>query len=269
MKAPIRLLVSALISVITFFVVLAVLSTILEPDADGRIVLTTWPAFVLFVSPILLGVAFFKVFRKHEQNATTFQDQKHAKKITKSKTAPDFVTEEKIDEAEETKLKAAQYNRLAKDIVPPPVVRPPVDIQKIIKEEEAWRRQQRGLTPIEDELARIDCMEGHAFERWCADLLRKNGFTNVEVTKGSGDQGVDVLAVKDGIRYAVQCKCYSSDLGNKPVQEVHAGKAMYHCQVGAVMTNRRFTPGAKALAEATGVLLWDREKLVEMLRAAQ
>lgn len=34
------------------------------------------------------------------------------------------------------------------------------------------------------------------------------------------------------------------------------------------MTNRHFTPGAKELAEATGVLLWDREKLEEMLRAA-
>lgn len=110
-----------------------------------------------------------------------------------------------------------------------------------------------------------DGMDGHDFEYWCAELLKKNGFIDVEVTKGSGDQGVDVLAVKDGIRYAIQCKCYSSDLGNKPVQEVHAGKAMYRCQVGVVMTNRHFTAGAKELAEATGVLLWDRDKLEEML----
>lgn len=110
-----------------------------------------------------------------------------------------------------------------------------------------------------------DGMEGHTFEHWCADLLLKNGFTDVEVTPGSGDQGVDVVAIKDGINYAIQCKCYSSDLGNKPVQEVHAGKNIYHCQVGAVMTNRYFTSGAKELAEATGVLLWDRDKLMEML----
>lgn len=31
------------------------------------------------------------------------------------------------------------------------------------------------------------------------------------------------------------------------------------------MTNQYFTAGAKELAEATGVLLWDREKLEEML----
>ena len=105
----------------------------------------------------------------------------------------------------------------------------------------------------------IDFMEGHDFEYWCAGLLRHIGFQGVTVTQGSGDQGVDILAQKDGIRYAIQCKRYSSNLGNTPVQEVHAGKMMYNCQIGAVMTNRYFTDGAKQLAAATGVLLWDRD----------
>lgn len=105
----------------------------------------------------------------------------------------------------------------------------------------------------------IDFMEGHDFEYWCAGLLRHIGFQGVTVTQGSGDQGVDILAQKDGIRYAIQCKRYSSNLGNTPVQEVHAGKMMYNCQIGAVMTNLHFTDGAKQLAAATGVLLWDRD----------
>lgn len=112
----------------------------------------------------------------------------------------------------------------------------------------------------------VDGMDGHTFEHWCAELLKKNGFVNVEVTQGSGDQGVDILAVKDGIKYAIQCKCYSSDLGNKPVQEVNTGRAIYHCQIGAVMTNRYFTAGGKEAAEATGILLWDRDNLEEMLK---
>lgn len=112
---------------------------------------------------------------------------------------------------------------------------------------------------IDAELLTVDLMDGHDFEYWCANLLRKLDFTNVDVTPGSGDQGVDILAQKEGIKYAIQCKCYSSDLGNTPIQEVHAGKAMYHCQVGTVMTNRYFTAGGKQLAEATGVLLWDRD----------
>lgn len=118
----------------------------------------------------------------------------------------------------------------------------------------------------EAELYRVDGMEGHDFEYWCADLLKKNGFSNVEVTRGSGDQGVDVLARFGDAKYAVQCKCYSSDLGNKPVQEVNAGKAFYHCHIGVVMTNRYFTAGAKEIAEATGVLLWDRDTLKRLIK---
>ena len=111
----------------------------------------------------------------------------------------------------------------------------------------------------------FDNLDGAKFEEWCASLLRNNGFTNVEVTKASGDQGVDILAQKNDIKYAIQCKCYSSNLGNSPVQEVHAGKSMYNCHVGVVMTNSYFTSSAKELAKVTGVLLWDREKLLQMM----
>lgn len=115
----------------------------------------------------------------------------------------------------------------------------------------------------------IDAMEGYEFERWCAELLKKNGFINVKVTPCSGDHGVDIVAEKEGVRYAIQCKCYSSDLGNNPVQEVFAGKEMYGCQVGIVMTNRDFTAGAKQLAEKTRVLLWGRSELEELMKGAE
>ena len=141
-----------------------------------------------------------------------------------------------------------------------------INIDQIIREEEEWRRAQQGLSPIDYELEKVDGMDGPSFEYWCADLLKAIGFQNVEVTQGSGDQGVDILANRDGIKYAIQCKRYSSDLGNKPVQEVNTGQAIYHCQIGAVMTNRYFTIGGKEAAEATGVLLWDRDKLKEMLK---
>ena len=110
-----------------------------------------------------------------------------------------------------------------------------------------------------------DYMEGHDFEYFCAELLKKNDFVNVEVTQRSGDQGIDILATKDGIKYGIQCKCYSSDIGNKAVQEAFSGKTFYNCHVGAVLTNRYFTVSAKELAEKSGVLLWDRDKLDEMI----
>ena len=69
----------------------------------------------------------------------------------------------------------------------------------------------------------LDAMEGHDFEYFCADLLEDHGFKSVEVTRGSGDYGVDVLAEKEGVTYAVQCKRYDGPVGVKAVQECGAG----------------------------------------------
>lgn len=105
---------------------------------------------------------------------------------------------------------------------------------------------------------KIDNMTGVEFEQWCAHLLKYLGANNIQFTKGSGDQGVDIIADWHGKRYAIQCKRYANPLGNKPIQEVYAGMQYYHCTAGAVMTNRTFTSGGKALAQSTGVELWDR-----------
>lgn len=112
----------------------------------------------------------------------------------------------------------------------------------------------------------FDSMDGHQFEYFCADLLRKNGFFNVEVTQASGDYGIDVLAEKDGVTYAIQCKCYSDNIGNHAVQEAFSGKRYYNRMVAAVMTNRYFTQAAKDTAAQTQVLLWDRDQIIEMVR---
>uniref|UniRef100_UPI003AB971B9 restriction endonuclease n=1 Tax=Ruthenibacterium lactatiformans TaxID=1550024 RepID=UPI003AB971B9 len=109
-------------------------------------------------------------------------------------------------------------------------------------------------------------MEGHQFEYFCADLLRKNGFEDVEVTQASGDYGIDVLAEKDDITYAIQCKCYSDNIGNHAVQEAHSGASYYGRMVAVVMTNRYFTTAAKETAKRIHVLLWDRDKIIEMMQ---
>lgn len=112
----------------------------------------------------------------------------------------------------------------------------------------------------------VDRMDGHEFEYFCAKLLRTDGFSNVVVTQGSGDQGVDITATKGGVSYAVQCKRYSKHLGNTPVQEVYAGKRLYNCSGAIVMTNQYFTKGAIEAADATGVILWDRNYLQKLIR---
>lgn len=134
------------------------------------------------------------------------------------------------------------------------------------KREEQQKKTKKNAKKNIVSMTEADAMKGHEFEHFCADLLRKNGFKKVSVTPGSGDQGVDVIAVKGTARYAIQCKRYASPLGNKPVQEVYTGKAFYGCRFGVVMTNSTFTPHAKDLAKKTGVLLWDRKVIQELMR---
>ncbi|MDE7286843.1 MAG: restriction endonuclease, partial [Lachnospiraceae bacterium] len=100
-------------------------------------------------------------------------------------------------------------------------------------------------------------MEGHEFEYFCADLLRQRGFVEVEVTKGSGDYGIDILAEKEGVTYAIQCKCYTTPVGVKAVQEAYAGRDYYDRMVGVVLTNQYFTAPAVDAAKKLKILLWD------------
>ena len=105
----------------------------------------------------------------------------------------------------------------------------------------------------------LDTMEGQEFEYYCANLLAANGFIEVEVTKGSGDYGIDILAEKDGVTYAIQCKRYTGLVGVKAVQEAYAGRDYYDRMVGAVMTNQYFTKPAAEAARKLKILMWDRD----------
>lgn len=137
--------------------------------------------------------------------------------------------------------------------------------------EESLRKRISDMNHLQaalSQLSLIDEMDGHTFEYYCAELLEKNGFLNVEVTKGSGDHGIDLTAVKDEISYAIQCKCYSSNIGNSAVQQAHTGKSLYHKDIAVVLTNQYFTTQAKEEAAALGVKLWDRDTLTNMISNA-
>jgi len=128
---------------------------------------------------------------------------------------------------------------------------------------------QTEQVPAVDSRKYFDEMDGHEFERYCAGLLKKGGFTDVKVTSGSGDFGVDILASKDGITYAIQCKRQTGNVGNKAVQEIYSGKEFYKRHIGVILTNQYFTNGARETAERTGIILWDRDKLEGMIASAR
>ena len=125
-----------------------------------------------------------------------------------------------------------------------------------------FKRRRRRIYLFEE-------MDGHDFEFFCADLLRKRGFEEVEVTRGSGDYGIDILAEKEGITYAIQCKRYAGPVGVKAIQEAYAGRDYYDRMVGAVLTNQYFTTPAVEAAKKLKILLWDGGYLESMMEEEQ
>lgn len=101
---------------------------------------------------------------------------------------------------------------------------------------------------------------GIDFEYWIADRLREYGWM-ATVSRGSGDQGVDVIAAKEGLRVAIQCKLYSGSVGNKAVQETIAGMSFYDLDRGAVVSTGKFTRSARDLAQKNKILLLSVEDL--------
>ncbi|MBB5234506.1 restriction endonuclease [Deinococcus budaensis] len=116
----------------------------------------------------------------------------------------------------------------------------------------------RALSPRELELHVAQVIS--ALPGWRADA-----------TRGSSDQGADVIAVSPrGARVAIQVKHYTGNVGNAAVQEIVASKALYRCVHAAVVTSGPgYTRAAQELARANSVVLWGPEALFQLQAAAQ
>lgn len=128
-------------------------------------------------------------------------------------------------------------------------------INKLLSE----KKVERTYT-IED----VDLLNGIEFEQFISTLFVRLGFKTA-VTKSTKDQGVDIIAEKDKIKYAIQTKCYANTVSNSAIQEVVAGLSFYQCDKAVVVTNSFFTDSAIELAKANGVILWDRNILKQKL----
>lgn len=98
------------------------------------------------------------------------------------------------------------------------------------------------------------------FEGMCAAILRNEGWS-ASTTKGSGDQGADVIATCDGMTLVLQCKLYTGAVGNKAVQEVIAARHFYSAELAAVVVSSSFTKSARQLAQASNVDIITYEEL--------
>lgn len=100
-------------------------------------------------------------------------------------------------------------------------------------------------------------MDGYDFEYLCYLYFGSNGY-KPELTKGSGDHGVDLIIIdpKDNLRIAVQCKKWKSPVGNEPILKLVGGKRFYKCIGTMCIATNYYTNKAKEIAEDTKTELW-------------
>lgn len=129
------------------------------------------------------------------------------------------------------------------------------------------------LKPWRDRLANIlQNMNPYGFERLVQRILRECGFTQVEVTKKSGDGGIDgVGKLKiNGIftfNVAFQCKRYKGSVGAPEIRDFR-GSLTTNIEKGVMITTGTFSKQAKEEALNQGkkqIDLIDGEELISKI----
>lgn len=92
------------------------------------------------------------------------------------------------------------------------------------------------------------------FDRWCGRMLCESGWS-VRVVSEGGDLPATVLAEKDEVTLALQCRLDTRPPGAKTVQEAVAARDKHLSQVAAIVGNQPYAPAIQALARQQEVSL--------------
>lgn len=128
------------------------------------------------------------------------------------------------------------------------------------------RNKKIERTRIKYNFKKINTMDGYQFEKFVADSLKLVGYST-ELTKKSGDFGIDVIAKSQNKVIGIQVKHYKGKVGYDAIKEVHAGGKIYKCNEYWVVisNNHGFTKQAKIGAEKLNIKLYDVDDFAYLL----
>lgn len=110
--------------------------------------------------------------------------------------------------------------------------------------------------------------KGEAFEKEVLQLIRKMGFEAL-TTKSSGDGGIDIIATSSQPMtkgtYVIQCKDWSSSVGEPPVRDLYGVVHSERANKGILITTSTFTSSAKKFAEGKPIELIDGRQYRNLL----
>lgn len=114
----------------------------------------------------------------------------------------------------------------------------------------------------ENRIVRIE-NNGIDYENDCHEKFLQYGY-RANITKKTGDFGCDIIAEKNDLIYAIQCKWSSGKIGIKAVQEAYTSRKYYKADFSVLLTNAPLTNAALELASENGVVIIN-EKQIDIL----
>jgi restriction system protein len=127
------------------------------------------------------------------------------------------------------------------------------------------QRARRGET----RLAQLASLTPEQFEEFVGELLEAHGYA-VQCTGGTGDEGVDLVARREGLSVVVQCKYLGTGavVGAPEVRRFLGTIHHVHAHRGIFVTTRTFSLAAERFAADHAIELIDGPRLAELVEAA-
>ena len=143
--------------------------------------------------------------------------------------------------------------------------------RRAVAGEQVWRAEEEHRAR-ELAMSDVDAMTWQRFERYVADLCRRDGCTQVQVSGKAGDLGADVIGLMpDGRRLVIQCKHYAPHrtVGSGEMQKfLGTAKAEHGADVAVYVATCGFTAAAEKLAVKHEILAMHRDLLGAWVRGA-
>jgi hypothetical protein len=106
-------------------------------------------------------------------------------------------------------------------------------------------------------------IDPYQFEYEVAMLFKNHGF-DVKVTKGSGDQGIDIKLFKNGKRGAVQCKRYTSKVGPSTARDLYGAMMHGKYEFGFIVCPSSFSESTFEFTKKKPITLIGLKRIIEM-----
>lgn len=106
-------------------------------------------------------------------------------------------------------------------------------------------------------------IDPYQFEHEVAILFKKHGFI-VEVTKGSGDQGIDIKLLKGGRRGIVQCKRFKSKVSPSTARDLYGAMTHGNYDFGFIVCPSSFSKSTFEFTKTKPITLIGLERIVKM-----